>query len=269
MWAVTAIISLRKRRSTPRRLFDKSGPISRTLFRDIPLNFAEELNTPQIWSGFFRWYIPNNGKYQHFSLFCSGALWYFRYIASIFLTLHKRLWFTSTIFTKQQAKYLDSSIRRNPKKREHMVEFMRKILDNNHAEVAPPLQSSSVFMGHSRFVVIVGPFKDIELQGMCWLARHSTSQRCQTRTLNVFTSCNIFCLRLNLTKKIRNSNVSWDILILHDSSLSLKVVRREKSKSLCNGNLSHFRYLIAVHMIVRSLKCRAWYTVHLKWWMHL
>jgi hypothetical protein len=38
----------------------------------------------------------------------------------------------------QQAKYLDSSIRRNPKKREHMVEFMRKI----HAEVAPPLQNN-------------------------------------------------------------------------------------------------------------------------------
>ena len=38
----------------------------------------------------------------------------------------------------QQAKYLDSSIRRNPKKREHMVEFMRKI----HAEVAPTLQNN-------------------------------------------------------------------------------------------------------------------------------
>jgi hypothetical protein len=38
----------------------------------------------------------------------------------------------------QQAKYLDSSIRRNPKKRENMVEFMRKI----HAEVAPPLQNN-------------------------------------------------------------------------------------------------------------------------------
>jgi hypothetical protein len=30
------IISLRKRRSTPRRLFNKSGPVSRTLFSDIP-----------------------------------------------------------------------------------------------------------------------------------------------------------------------------------------------------------------------------------------
>jgi hypothetical protein len=36
MSAVTAIISLRKRRSTPRRLFNKSGPVSRTLFSDIP-----------------------------------------------------------------------------------------------------------------------------------------------------------------------------------------------------------------------------------------
>jgi hypothetical protein len=27
-------------------------------------------------------------------------------------------------------------------------------------------------MRHSRFVVIFGPFKDIELQGVCWLARH-------------------------------------------------------------------------------------------------
>jgi hypothetical protein len=44
--------------------------------------------------------------------------------------------------TVQRAKYLDSSLRRNPKKREHMVEFMRKILDNNRAEVAPPLQNN-------------------------------------------------------------------------------------------------------------------------------
>ena len=42
----------------------------------------------------------------------------------------------------QRAKYLDSSLRRNPTKREHMVEFMQKILDNNHAEVAPPLQNN-------------------------------------------------------------------------------------------------------------------------------
>jgi hypothetical protein len=32
---------------------DKFGPVSRTLFSDIPLNFAEESNTPRIWSGFF------------------------------------------------------------------------------------------------------------------------------------------------------------------------------------------------------------------------
>ena len=42
----------------------------------------------------------------------------------------------------QRAKYLDSSLMRNLKKREHMVEFMQKILDNNHAEVAPPLQNN-------------------------------------------------------------------------------------------------------------------------------
>jgi hypothetical protein len=42
----------------------------------------------------------------------------------------------------QRAKYLDSSLRTNPTKREHMVEFMQKILENNHAEVAPPLQNN-------------------------------------------------------------------------------------------------------------------------------
>ena len=51
---------------------------------------------------------------------------------------------------------------------------------------------------------------------------------------------------------------NWLSMHGHDSSLSLKVVRREKSKSLRNGNLSHFRHLIAVHTIVRSLKCWAW-----------
>jgi hypothetical protein len=30
----------------------------------------------------------------------------------------------------------------NIKKREHIIEFMQKILDNNHAEVAPPLQNN-------------------------------------------------------------------------------------------------------------------------------
>jgi hypothetical protein len=40
----------------------------------------------------------------------------------------------------QRAKYLDSSLRRNPAKREHMVEFMPKILDNNHAEIATALR---------------------------------------------------------------------------------------------------------------------------------
>ncbi|VDI29007.1 Hypothetical predicted protein [Mytilus galloprovincialis] len=34
---------------------------------------------------------------------------------------------------------LDASLNRNPVKREHFLTFMSKILDNNHAELAPPL----------------------------------------------------------------------------------------------------------------------------------
>jgi hypothetical protein len=105
--AVTAIISLRKRRSTPRRLFDKSGPVSRTLFSDIPLNFATGSWVAPLPFRSPRQSLPNNREQA-----------------------------------VQRAKYLDSSLRRNPKKREHMVEFMQKILANNHAEVAPPLQNN-------------------------------------------------------------------------------------------------------------------------------
>ncbi|VDI34624.1 Hypothetical predicted protein [Mytilus galloprovincialis] len=38
-----------------------------------------------------------------------------------------------------RANMLDASLNRNPVKREHFLTFMSKILDNNHAELAPPL----------------------------------------------------------------------------------------------------------------------------------
>ncbi|VDI49830.1 Hypothetical predicted protein [Mytilus galloprovincialis] len=50
-----------------------------------------------------------------------------------------------TAIAKQQttalhrASMLDASLNRNPVKREHFLTFMSKILDNNHAELAPPL----------------------------------------------------------------------------------------------------------------------------------
>lgn len=39
----------------------------------------------------------------------------------------------------QRAKLLDISLRKNELKKEHFLTFMGKILDNNHAEVAPDL----------------------------------------------------------------------------------------------------------------------------------
>ncbi|XP_074662167.1 uncharacterized protein LOC141914773 [Tubulanus polymorphus] len=39
----------------------------------------------------------------------------------------------------RRAKMLDTSLKKNSTKKGHFVEFMGKILDNNHAEVAPPL----------------------------------------------------------------------------------------------------------------------------------
>ncbi|CAC5415474.1 unnamed protein product [Mytilus coruscus] len=38
-----------------------------------------------------------------------------------------------------RANLLDASLSRNPVKREHFLTFMCKILDNNHAKLAPPL----------------------------------------------------------------------------------------------------------------------------------
>lgn len=42
----------------------------------------------------------------------------------------------------QRAKMLDTSLKKNPVKKAHLIEFMGNILDNNHAEVAPPLKEN-------------------------------------------------------------------------------------------------------------------------------
>jgi hypothetical protein len=53
---------------------------------------------------------------------------------------------TTSTAAKQQAQrraeFLESSLKKNAVKREHFLTFMGKILDNNHAEVAPPLQEN-------------------------------------------------------------------------------------------------------------------------------
>jgi hypothetical protein len=45
------------------------------IVRRLPLRHWDFVWLPKkrIWSGFFGWYTPNNGKYQHSSLFCSGG----------------------------------------------------------------------------------------------------------------------------------------------------------------------------------------------------
>ena len=43
---------------------------------------------------------------------------------------------------QRQAEFLESSLKKNAVKREHFLAFMGKILDNNQAEVAPPLQEN-------------------------------------------------------------------------------------------------------------------------------
>ncbi|XP_046580120.1 uncharacterized protein LOC124287661 [Haliotis rubra] len=40
----------------------------------------------------------------------------------------------------QRANMLDRSLQKNPEKRKHFMEFMQKIFDNRHAELAPPVQ---------------------------------------------------------------------------------------------------------------------------------
>jgi hypothetical protein len=53
---------------------------------------------------------------------------------------------TTSTAAKQQAQrraaFLERSLKKNAVKREHFLAFMGKILDNNHAEVAPPLQEN-------------------------------------------------------------------------------------------------------------------------------
>ena len=43
---------------------------------------------------------------------------------------------------KHRAQLLDANLKKNTRKREHFLEFMAKILDNHHAEVAPPLAAN-------------------------------------------------------------------------------------------------------------------------------
>ena len=39
-----------------------------------------------------------------------------------------------------RAKTLGRSLQRDPEKKQHFLDFMQKVLDNNHAEIAPPLE---------------------------------------------------------------------------------------------------------------------------------
>ena len=57
-----------------------------------------------------------------------------------FKTLRKRLPNNKSL-ARHRAKSLDRSLRSDPVKRDHFVAFMRKLLDNNHAELAPPLDN--------------------------------------------------------------------------------------------------------------------------------
>ena len=54
-----------------------------------------------------------------------------------FKTLRKRLPNNKSL-AMQRAKSLDRSLRSDPVKRNHFVAFMKKLLDNNHTEFAPP-----------------------------------------------------------------------------------------------------------------------------------
>ena len=46
------------------RLLHKSGPRSKTLFKDTPWNLADESNTIRTLSGFLGWYTVNISKYH-------------------------------------------------------------------------------------------------------------------------------------------------------------------------------------------------------------
>ncbi|CAG2210029.1 unnamed protein product [Mytilus edulis] len=54
-------------------------------------------------------------------------------------------WFTTLYYARQlsacanRAKSLDASLHRNETKKQHLLEFMQKIIDNHHAEIAPYL----------------------------------------------------------------------------------------------------------------------------------
>ena len=57
-----------------------------------------------------------------------------------FKVLRKRLPNNKSL-AMQRAKALYRSLRSNPVKRDHFLAFMKKLLDNNHAELASPLDN--------------------------------------------------------------------------------------------------------------------------------
>ncbi|XP_062583636.1 uncharacterized protein LOC134245361 [Saccostrea cucullata] len=46
----------------------------------------------------------------------------------------------NSLYALKRAQNLDISLRKDPTKQEHFMSFMKKIFDNNHAEIAPPLK---------------------------------------------------------------------------------------------------------------------------------
>lgn len=95
MLAVMVTTSLQKHMMTPNRLFLRSGPESRRLFKDTPSSWPLQSKTTCIWFAFLGWYTPNVGKYQH-SLSCiNGGASSACTLSNIFCMNEKKLSFIS------------------------------------------------------------------------------------------------------------------------------------------------------------------------------
>ena len=64
MSATKATGSWQKCIRMPSKLFVRSGPESKMLFREVPLVSAAESKTTRILSGLGGWYTPKWGRYQ-------------------------------------------------------------------------------------------------------------------------------------------------------------------------------------------------------------
>ena len=88
-----------------------------------------------------------------------------------------------------RAMMLDRSLKKNLKKQEHFMTFMEKVINNNHAEIAPPLQDEEECWYLPIFGVYHSRSHSSCIWFVCSVRRCVPQQHTTTLTLTVSYEC--------------------------------------------------------------------------------